>query len=235
MAVARTCGGCGVILIVDERESVVQGYAGSFKREGVAATALCASEVEEWFDTASSDDVMAIDAVLLGSCETRDRIPSKVRAKSKAAVIALNDERSLDETLQLFAAGVDDVVRKPVHVREILARIAAIKRRDPQDGDGVKLGALRVFFDGRDPEVASEPMRLPRRELRILEYLVSNRGRRMTRESIFNYVYGIFNDQISDHIIESHISKLRKRLRQQLGYDPIDCQRYLGYRLDLRD
>ena len=72
---------------------------------------------------------------------------------------------------------------------------------------------------------------LPRRERRILEFLAANKGRRMTKSQIFNFVYGLFSEDIDENVVESHISKLRKRLRYQLGYDPIDSQRYLGYRL----
>jgi DNA-binding response OmpR family regulator len=72
---------------------------------------------------------------------------------------------------------------------------------------------------------------LPRRERRILEYLVSNHGCRVTKTQIFNYVYGLFSEDIDENVIESHVSKLRKRLRYRLGFDPIDSQRYLGYRL----
>ena len=143
----------------------------------------------------------------------------------------MNDTKSLDETLELFAAGVDDVVRKPIHVREILARIQAIRGRAKAASDGSVVGELRVFSDGRDPEVAGEVLPLPRRERRILEYLVSNYGCRVTKTEIFNYVYGLFSEDIDENVIESHVSKLRKRLRYRLGFDPIDSQRYLGYRL----
>ena len=93
------------------------------------------------------------------------------------------------------------------------------------------IGDLRVFSDGRDPEVRGEVLPLPRRERRILEYLVNNTGCRVTKTQIFNSVYGLFSEDIDENVIESHISKLRKRLRHRLGHDPIDSQRYLGYRL----
>jgi DNA-binding response OmpR family regulator len=72
---------------------------------------------------------------------------------------------------------------------------------------------------------------LPRRELRILEFLVTNQARRVTKSQIFNSVYGLFDQEIDENVIESHISKLRRRLRSRLGYDPIDSKRHLGYRL----
>lgn len=50
---------------------------------------------------------------------------------------------------------------------------------------------------------------LPRRERRILEYLVSNRGCRISKAQIFNYVYGLFSEDIDENVIDSHVSKLR--------------------------
>ena len=90
-------------------------------------------------------------------------------------------------------------------------------------------GELRVYFDGREIEVGGEPMPLPRRERRILECLVRNRGRRLTKTQIFNAVYGIFDENVDENVVESHISKLRKKLKHRLGYDPVDSKRYLGY------
>ena len=149
-------------------------------------------------------------------------------------MLCLNDRQSLDETLELFAAGVDDVLRKPVHVREILARVGAISRRALGEQGHVTIGELRVYLDGREPEVKDVPLPLPRRECRILEYLVRNRGRRVTKTQIFNAVYGLFDENVDENVVESHISKLRKKLKHRLGYDPIDSKRYLGYCIERR-
>jgi DNA-binding response OmpR family regulator len=92
---------------------------------------------------------------------------------------------------------------------------------------------MRVYFDGRDPEVGGTALPLPRRERRILEYLVQNQSKRVTKTQIFNAIYGLFDDEVEEDVVESHISKLRKKLRHRLGYDPIDSKRYLGYCLTL--
>ncbi|WP_088348401.1 MULTISPECIES: response regulator transcription factor [Rhodomicrobium] len=220
-----------MIVIVDERETVTEGYTSWFDREGVSATGFRAADFGNWVKTVSDPDIDAVEAFLIGDCEDRRLLPKLIRHRTSAAVIAMNDHKCLDETLELFDAGVDDVVRKPVHVREILARIKAIQRRAKGEDEGRLVGDIRVFSDGRDPEVKSEVLPLPRRERRILEYLVSNRGRRVTKSQIFNFVYGLFGEDIDENVVESHISKLRKRLRHRLGHDPIDSQRYLGYRL----
>jgi DNA-binding response OmpR family regulator len=220
-----------MIVIVDERETVTDGYTSWFDREGVSATGFSAVDFGNWVKTVSDPDIGAVEAFLLGDCQDRHLLPKLIRHRTSAAVIAVNDHKCLEDTLDLFDAGVDDVVRKPVHVREILARIKAIARRAKSDDDGKLVGEIRVFSDGRDPEIKGEVLPLPRRERRILEYLVSNRGRRVTKTQIFNFVYGLFGEDIDENVVESHISKLRKRLRHRLGHDPIDSQRYLGYRL----
>lgn len=220
-----------MIVIVDERETVMSGFAACFDREGVIATGLPPSEFGQWVHSAAEADIGAVEAFLLGDCGNRKELPGKIRGRSSAAVIALNESRCLEETLDLFSSGVDDVVRKPVHVREILARIRAIADRRASERAREPTGALKVFFDGRDPEVAGSVLPLPRRERRILEYLYRSKGQRVTKTQIFNFVYGLFDEGVDENVIESHISKLRKRLRARLGFDPIDSQRYLGYRL----
>jgi two-component system, OmpR family, flagellar system response regulator FtcR len=121
------------------------------------------------------------------------------------------------------------VVRKPVHVREIVARSDAVWRRLNANPGPSTTGRLKVFFDGRDPEVDEEPIALPRRERHILEYLVKNSRRRVSKTQIFNTIYGIFNEDVDESVIEGHMSKLRKKLRIKLGYEVIDAKRYLGY------
>lgn len=220
-----------MIVIIDERPVVNAGFVAWFSREGVSATGFLPAEFDAWIASVADADLAAVEAILLGHTGTRAAFAQKVRARLVAPLIAVNDEKALEETLALLAAGADDVVRKPVHVREILARASAIRRRARADESCITVGDIRVFADGRDPEVLGNALSLPRRERRILEYLAHNRGCRVTKTQIFNMVYGLFGQDIAESVIESHISKLRKRLRDRLGYDPIDSQRFLGYRL----
>ncbi len=220
-----------MIVIVDDRDSVKDGFSAWFNREGIATAALSPSDLSAWVGGVADCDIVAIEAFLLGEWGERRNLPKIIKNRCDAVVIALNENKSLEDTLELFAAGVDDVVRKPVHVKEILARINAIQRRSSAPAGPDEAGDLRVFLDGRDPLVKGEPLSLPRRERRILEYLMSNKGRRITKTQLFNAVYGLFDEDIDENVVESHISKLRKRLRERLGYDPIDSQRYLGYRI----
>jgi DNA-binding response OmpR family regulator len=218
-----------MIVIVDERELVKKGFSSLFDREGVASTGVCTREFGEWMTTAADEDLRSVRAFLLGDCDVQTT--RKIRDRTAAPIIALSEKPSLENTLKLFEAGVDDVVRKPVHIREILARISAIRSRAKDTTNYVEVGKLRIFMDGRDPEVGGVPLPLPRRERRILEFLAANSGRRVTKTQVFNAIYGIFDDEVEENVVESHISKLRKKLRDKLGYDPIDSKRFLGYRL----
>lgn len=220
-----------MIVIVDERELVKDGYQSLFGREGVASAGFGPNEFGEWVETVNDDDLKSVRAFLIGECADEIVSPRRIRDRSQAPVIALSDQNSLENTLRLFEAGVDDVVRKPVHIRELLARISAISRRIQDEKPCSEFGDLRIFLDGRDPEIRGEPLPLPRRERRILEYLASNAGRRVTKSQVFNAIYGIFDEEVEENVVESHISKLRKKLREKLGVDPIDSKRFLGYRL----
>ncbi len=225
-----------MFVIVDKRDLVLEGYRKSFRREGVSSIGFHPHDFRDWLQTSSETDLAAVEAVLLGELgELADcsDLPAIIRRYMRIPVIALSEMNSLNLVLELFSAGVDDVVRKPVHVREILARANAIMRRlRTVRDDSVKVGDIRLFADGRPPLVGGEPLQLPRREYRILEHLVKNRGRRVTKRQLFNSVYGLFEDSVEESVIESHISKLRKKLRQRLGYDPVDSKRYLGYCLN---
>ncbi|MBZ8131766.1 response regulator transcription factor [Afifella sp. IM 167] len=216
-------------VVVDPRADVAGGFTAMFNREGRPAVSFDSEEFHDWLTSASEGDIEAVQGFLLGEFDERSNYPSVIRNRSRAPIIALSEIRSLEQTLELFTAGIDDVVRKPVHVREIIARSDAVWRRMSGPAQEISCDRLRIFFDGRDPEVDGVPLTLPRRERHILEYLAKNRSRRVTKTQIFNAIYGVFNDGVDETVVEGHISKLRKKLRMRLGHEVIDAKRYLGY------
>ncbi|MGH6845816.1 MAG: DNA-binding response regulator, partial [Methylocella sp.] len=112
-----------MLVIIDEREIVTSGYTCRFGSEGVSSAGFCPLEFREWVATVADADLIAVEAFLLGDCRDRRLYPKMIKDRTRAPVIAMNETPSLEQTLDLFAAGVDDVVRKPIHVREILARV----------------------------------------------------------------------------------------------------------------
>jgi len=216
-------------VVIDDRSEVTGGYTATLSGEGIAAVGFRPIEFLEWFRSIAERDVDAIQSYVLGEFEGCLNWPGFIRNRSSAPIIALSEVRSLERTLELFAAGVDDVVRKPVHVKEIVARTNAVWRRVNRLPVHFADSRMRIYFDGRDIEIDGESMPLPRRERRILEFLVKNAHRRVTKTQIFNAVYGIFEDEVDEVVVEGHISKLRRKLRLRLGRDVIDAKRYLGY------
>jgi len=221
-----------MIAFIDERETVRTVYESWFAREGASSIGLSPLDFQVWLDTISESDAEALEAVIIGQVPAIEGLPHKIRRKGRAATIAIVEGRSLEETLTAFRAGVDDVVRKPVHARELMARIDAILQRKVAERSAVN--HCRVFAGGGDPAIGGVPLSLPRRERRILEYLARNEGRRVSKTQLFNTVYGMFDNNVNESIVESHVSKLRKKLRNAIGYDPIDSKRFLGYLLQFR-
>lgn len=216
-------------IVIDSRDVVANGYKSGFEREGHACTTFAGSDFSEWLQSISDADLAAVQAVIVGETADRLGMPALVRARARTPIIALKETAGLDETLDLFSAGADDVVKKPAPVRELVVRAMAIWRRASDAREEAEFGRLTVYFDSRDPTVDGESVELPRRERQILEYLVKNRRRRVTKTQLFNAIYGLFNENVDETVIEGHISKLRKKLRHRLGFDVIDAKRFAGY------
>jgi len=161
-----------MIILVDDRRDVTDAYRASFGREGMSAASFTPSDFDSWFHSTSGPDLAAVEAFILGDFTQRETVARAIKTRSGAPAIALNETTGLELTLKLFAAGVDDVVRKPVHAREIIARIGAIRRRTAATAKATDLGDLKVFSDGRDPEINGRSLVLPRRERRMIETFV---------------------------------------------------------------
>jgi two-component system, OmpR family, flagellar system response regulator FtcR len=225
-----------MIIVVDNRTEVCEAFKTTLGREGYAAVSFDPDDFISWFQSSPELDLSAIEGILLGDFESREVMARSIKNKIEVPAIALNDFHNLDGTLKLYKAGMDDVVRKPIHAKELIARFDAIKRRGGEIQTSLwSVDGLVVYGDGRAPEINGRPLALPRRERRILQYLASNKGRRVTRAQIFSAIYGLLDENVEECVVESHISKLRKKIRLEIGYDPIDTQRFLGYQLVGRD
>jgi DNA-binding response OmpR family regulator len=220
-----------MIVLVETRSLVAKAYVDGLDRLGVAGLHFEPEAFHDWVGNCGVGELGALEAVIVGDVEGREMLPRALIPGVSVPLIALLDKRTLEITLSLFAAGYDDVIGKPVHVQEILARINRASARRRIDVTVQEPSDLIVFADGRDPLIKGDVLVLPRRERRILECLYQGQGAWLTKSQIFNRVYGLFNDQYDESVVESHICRLRRRLKAGLEYDPVESQRYLGYRL----
>jgi DNA-binding response OmpR family regulator len=146
-------------------------------------------------------------------------------------VIILSARGEVEDRVTGLDHGADDYLVKPFVLDEMLARIRAVRRRPAQMQDD-KIGAGAVVFDPIDDtvEVDGLPMILPRRELRVLGALIRRRGRTVMRETLEQAVFG-FDAEIQSNTLDSHVSRLRRRLREAEAGVEIHAIRGVGYLL----
>ncbi len=182
-------GTLAMIVIVDDAGKLGPSCAQALSAEGVSATCLPPSLMAA-LGTPAGATWDAVEAMVLVASGHWQGWARPLRQHTRAPIVALRGGRALAATLDLYDAGVDDVVDAPVHPRELLARFAAIRRRGPVLAIVDAGDPIRVFADGRDPIVAGQPLPMPRRERRILESLAGSRTAWQTKTQVFDRVYG---------------------------------------------
>lgn len=159
------------------------------------------------------------EAIIVGGVADAADIVSVLRNHSvQTAVLCLIERRCTATTVDLLRAGADDVLVKPVVSAEIRARIEATRRRvHGFTTNAVRAGRLTVFLDGRDPEVDGVRLKLSQREHAILGVLALNHRRVVSKEHIYEAVYGLSGSDPIDKVIDVYICKLRKKIAGSTG------------------
>lgn len=128
--------------------------------------------------------------------------------------------------------GADDYLVKPFAADEMFARIRAVRRRPSErnDTDEVRVGRLTLDMIHDEASVDGVRLQLRRRELRVLASLAKRRGRTVLRESLEQAVYG-FDDEVQSNTLDSHVSRLRRKLTEAGAQVEIHAIRGVGYLL----
>jgi DNA-binding response OmpR family regulator len=155
-----------------------------------------------------------------------------LRARSPGIhVIVLSARNGVNDRVAGLDGGADDYLTKPFSIDEMLARIRAVRRR-PVKMVSARISAGSLVFDLAHEDVDVNGLRidLPRRELRVLATLIKHRGRTVQREALENAVFG-FDDEIQSNTLDSHVSRLRRRLNAAGARIEIHAIRGVGYLL----
>jgi len=132
--------------------------------------------------------------------------------KDATPVILLTARDDRNDVIEGFRVGADDYVTKPFGLEELLLRIAAVLRRTTvATADVLRCAGLSIDRDRHMVTVDNSPIELSPTEFRLLEYLLENQGRVMSREQILDAVWGIDFDS-STTVVETFISYLRRKL-----------------------
>jgi two-component system OmpR family response regulator len=154
----------------------------------------------------------------------------RLRARGvQAPVIVLTAQGDLADRVAGLDTGADDYLAKPFAIEELLARLRAVLRR-PSDmpTEILQLGQLTYSAEHRQASVAGVVMTLPRRELLVLETLLRRSGRTVARSALEEAVYG-FDDEIQSNALDTHVSRLRRKLADASADVEIHTIRGIGY------
>ncbi|MDH6246331.1 two-component sensory transduction protein RegX [Mycobacterium sp. OTB74] len=224
------------VLIVEDEESLADPLAFLLRKEGFEATVVTdgPSALAE-FDR-SGADIVLLDLMLPGMSGTD--VCKQLRARSSVPVIMVTARDSEIDKVVGLELGADDYVTKPYSARELIARIRAVLRRGGESDDGggpdgvLEAGPVRMDVERHIVSVNSEPITLPLKEFDLLEYLMRNSGRVLTRGQLIDRVWGA--DYVGDtKTLDVHV----KRLRSKIEADPANpvhlvTVRGLGYKLE---
>ena len=129
-----------------------------------------------------------------------------------AAVIVLTASASLDQKVQCLEMGADDYLVKPIEVRELVARMQALLRRQrPGKANDITCGDLRYDLRTRQFTLAGADLALPPRERHLLEMLILHAGTTVSRQALADGLFGI-DEEASADAIDLYVHRLRKKL-----------------------
>ncbi len=222
------------VLVVEDEDSISEPLAYMLRKEGFEVSVATDGPAGlQAFDREGADLVL-LDLMLPGLSGTE--VCRELRSRSAVPVIMLTARDAEVDKVVGLELGADDYVTKPFSHRELVARIRAVLRRQggatTEDGAALEAGPVRMDVDRHLVTVSGETVQLPLKEFDLLELLLRNAGRVLTRAQLIDRVWG--SDYVGDtKTLDVHV----KRLRAKIEPDPAHPQylltvRGLGYKLE---
>ena len=225
------------ILVVEDEKSFSEPLSYLLGREGYEVeVAEDGNEALNKFDKGGADLVL-LDLMLPGINGTE--VCKQLRTNSNVPIIMLTAKDDEVDKVVGLELGADDYVTKPYSSRELLARVRAVLRRNGEVsqenlvGSTIQVGKLKLDADRHLVNFKGSNIALPLKEFELLEFLMRNAGRVLTRMQIIDRIWG--SDYVGDtKTLDVHI----KRLRSKFESDPanpelIQTIRGLGYKMEL--
>ena len=222
------------IMVVEDEESFSEALSFMLKREGYEVeVASDGNEALEVFEQRGADLIL-LDLMLPGVSGLE--VCRIIRTKSQVPIIMLTAKDGEIDKVVGLEIGADDYVTKPFSSRELLARVRSVLRRhgEPEEliASTVEAGPVRMDVDRHVVTVRGEVVAMPLKEFDLLELLVRNAGRVLTRAQLIDRVWGA--DYVGDtKTLDVHV----KRLRAKVEEDPANpvhlvTVRGLGYKFE---
>ncbi|GAA4128592.1 response regulator transcription factor [Aminobacter aganoensis] len=218
------------ILLVEDEPELASALRTALKRHDMVVDH--AASLLEAGDFAAED---AYDAILLDrqlpDGDGLTLVP-KLRARGNATpVLVLTARSDTSDKVDGLDMGADDYLAKPFAFEELLARLRALLRRPANmQTQVIRAGQMAFDFGHREVSIRGEALTLPRRELLVLEALLRRMGRMVQRASLMEAVFGL-DDEIQSNALDTHVSRLRRKLAEADGGVEINGVRGVGYML----
>jgi two-component system OmpR family response regulator len=218
------------LLLVEDDGELAESLIGRFREVGYRTEHVSDGQLALAAALERDFGVLVIDRMLPGM-DGLSLMKELRRREKTTPAIYLTTMAGIDDRVQGLEAGGDDYLVKPFEFVELLARVRAITRRS-EGATVVKLiaGTLEMNLVQRSVRRAGQLIELVPQEFRLLEYLMRNVNRAVTRKMLLENVWGIHFDPHTN-VVESHVSRLRARLNEHFAVDPIQTVRGVGYRL----
>jgi len=225
-----------LILVVDDEQSYRDALSVALQREGfLAVTAADGAEALDRFE-ATKPALVLLD-VMLPKVSGID-VCREIRSRSRVPIIMVTARNAEIDTVVGLEVGADDYVSKPFRLRELIARVRALLRRVPADDefedrpDVVEVGEVRIDTGRHEVFVRGEPVPMPLKEFELLELLLLNAGRVLTRDVLIDRIWGpnYFGDTKT---LDVHVKRLRAKVERDPGTpECIVTVRGVGYRYE---
>ncbi|MQA05070.1 MAG: response regulator [Streptosporangiales bacterium] len=222
------------ILVVEDEDSYSEALTYLLKKEGYEVhPAATGTEALAEFERAGADLVL-LDLMLPGVSGTE--ICREIRKMSSVPIIMVTAKDSEVDKVVGLELGADDYVTKPYSARELVARIRAVLRRQSEPEDLVpptlESGPVRMDVERHLVTVDSESVQLPLKEFELLELLLRNAGRVLTRAQLIDRIWG--SDYVGDtKTLDVHVKRLRAKVEPDPGNPRfIVTVRGLGYKFE---
>lgn len=216
------------ILLVEDEAELASTLRTCLERERYVVDHVATLALAREAALSGSHDLVLLDRTLPDG-DGLSLIPLLRERNPTVATIVLSALGQLPDRVAGLDSGADDYLAKPFALEELYARIRAVRRR-PGAVHAEIVTAGRLVFDPVSGEASVGELRLdlPRREMRVLASLVKRLGRTVLRESIEMAVYG-FDDGIHSNTLDSHVSRLRRKLADADAGVEIHAIRGVGY------
>ncbi|MGO0155296.1 response regulator transcription factor [Leuconostoc mesenteroides] len=180
-------------------------------------------------------DLIISDLMLPG--ETGLELIKNLRSNNvETPVLILTAKTSLDDKIEGFNVGADDYLTKPFHREELLVRVKALLRRSGvySEDNTLAVGDVMINLENRGVQVHGQPVKLVGKEFDILTYLAQNKNIIVTRDQIFDRVWGIDSDT-TINVVNIYLNNLRRKLEAVGQNNLIKTLRNIGFILEVED